>query len=71
MARRRKKVSKKQHNTALTLTLNLCLVHYKVLLIATALELLPWAAVKAHVLILQLVKGEVFCRETTVTLVSC
>lgn len=52
------------------LTLNLCLVHHKELVAPAALELFPVAAVKAHFLILQLVEGELGCREPTVTSIS-
>ena len=40
-------------------TLNLCLIDDKVLVVPTALQLLHMAAVKAHVLLLGLVEGEV------------
>lgn len=39
-----------------TFTLNLRLVHYKVLVVATALKLFPMAAVETHVLIFLLMK---------------
>lgn len=51
-------------------TLNLCLVHYKVLVVAAALKLFPMAAVETHFFILQLVKGEQGGREATITTIS-
>lgn len=51
-------------------TLDLCLVHHKVLVIPTALKLLAMAAVQAHVLILHLMEGEVGGGEPTETPVS-
>lgn len=40
-------------------TLDLCLIDHKVLVVPTALKLLHMAAVKAQVLLLRLVEGEV------------
>lgn len=40
------------------LTLNLCLVHHKVVIVATALVLLPSAALKTLVLVLHVVQRE-------------
>lgn len=51
-------------------TLNLRLVHHKVLVVPAALELFPVAAVEAQALVLQLVKGEERSREAAVTSIS-
>lgn len=52
-------------------TLNLRLVHDKVVVIPTALKLFPVTVVQTHVLVLRLMEGEKGCREATVTSISC
>lgn len=58
---------KKKGNVA---TLNLCLVHHEVLVIATVLELFALTAVDTHVLVLRLMEGEERGRVAAVTSIS-
>lgn len=51
----------------LVVTLNLCLVHNKILLIPAVLELFALTAVQTHVLIFRLVEGEERGRVAAVT----
>lgn len=51
-------------------TLNLCLVHHKVLVIAAVLELFALTAVDTHVLVLRLMEGEERGRVAAVTSIS-
>lgn len=54
----------------LVVTLNLCLVHNKVLFIPAVLELFALTAVQTHVLVFRLMEGEEGGRVATVTSIS-
>lgn len=51
-------------------TLNLCLVHHKVLVVPATFKLFTETAVEAHVLVLQLMEGEERSREAAVASIS-